>query len=180
MCIRDSSYEVLVALRRLQARAASRGAETNTRVERDRKTVRDWFRRRIDLGGRTMAREVARLENDLRKLTRSMPTTLVMAERAKPRETRMFERGDFRRKGEVVTPGVPSVLPQMGKDLPRNRLGLARWLVGPSNPLTARVQVNRVWQQFFGVGIVETPGDFGIRGAVPVHRDLLDLSPIHI
>jgi cytochrome c553 len=102
-------------------------------------------------------------------------TTLVMAERAEPRETHVFIKGDFTRKGEVVLPGTPAVLPALAENTPvPNRLDLARWLVSLENPLTARVTMNRVWQQYFGRGIVETENDFGTMGLPPSHPELLD------
>src|SRR5206468_8246147 len=73
-----------------------------------------------------------------------------------------------------VSAATPNALPQMAPDLPRNRLGLARWLLARENPLTARVIVNRVWAHLFGVGIVETTEDFGVKGARPSNQDLLD------
>jgi hypothetical protein len=101
-------------------------------------------------------------------------TTLVMQERTTPRPTYIHIRGDFLRKGVPVMPGIPAVLPPMrGAPLP-NRLNLARWLVDPCNPLTARVAVNRLWQQYFGTGLVDTENDFGLRGTPPSHPELLD------
>src|SRR5206468_10456689 len=73
-----------------------------------------------------------------------------------------------------VTPGVPSFLPPMSRDMPANRLGLAQWILDPSNPLTARVAVNQYWQQYFGAGIVKTAEDFGSQGEPPSHPELLD------
>ena len=99
---------------------------------------------------------------------------MVMQEMAKPRETFILARGDYRNKGERVTPGVPSVLTPLPKDAPANRLGLAKWLVDPSHPLTARVAVNRYWQMYFGTGIVKTSEDFGSQGDPPSHPELLD------
>ncbi len=101
-------------------------------------------------------------------------STMVMEEMAKPRATHLLLRGDYDRKGERVTPSVPASLPPLPKDVPANRLGLARWLVDPANPLTARVAVNRLWQQVFGTGLVATSDDFGAQGEYPSHPELLD------
>jgi hypothetical protein len=105
-------------------------------------------------------------------------TAMVLRERATPRATHIMLAGDFTRKGAVVTPGVPAVLPALpASALQRgglSRLDLARWLVRPDHPLTARVTVNRVWAQYFGVGLVETENDFGTRGTPPSHPELLD------
>lgn len=102
-------------------------------------------------------------------------TTMVLQERKEPRQTRVFVKGDFTRPAETVTPGVLSVLhPLAAQEKEPNRLDLARWIVSKANPLTARVIVNRLWQQYFGRGIVETENDFGLQGALPTHPELLD------
>jgi hypothetical protein len=102
-------------------------------------------------------------------------TTMVLAERKEPRKSSVYVMGDFTRPAEEATPGTPAVLPPLAAAGPRpNRLDLARWLVAPANPLTARVIVNRVWQQYFGVGLVETDNDFGLIGTPPSHPELLD------
>src|SRR5207302_9615599 len=95
-------------------------------------------------------------------------------ERATPRESYLFIEGDFTRHGEIVTPGVPKVLPPLTANRKPNRLDLARWIVDPKNPLTARVTVNRMWQEYFGKGLVETENDFGTQGSPPSHPELLD------
>jgi hypothetical protein len=101
-------------------------------------------------------------------------STLVMQELPKPREAFVQIGGDFLRKGVPVSPGVPAVLPPLeSKGIP-NRLDLARWLVDRRNPLTARVTVNRVWQRYFGKGLVATDNDFGTQGSPPTHPELLD------
>jgi mono/diheme cytochrome c family protein len=103
-------------------------------------------------------------------------TTPVMRElpAGKKRTTRIHIRGNFLNEGKQVTPGVPALFQPLPKDAPADRLALARWLVDPANPLTARVTVNRYWEQIFGIGLVETPDDFGIRGKLPTHPRLLD------
>lgn len=102
-----------------------------------------------------------------------IPKVMVMAD-DKPRETNVLERGEYLKKKGKVTFEVPAFLPPLPKDAPRNRLGLARWLLLPENPLTARVAVNRAWQTFFGTGLVKTSEDFGIQGEMPLHSELLD------
>ena len=113
---------------------------------------------------------LSELENGRARLI----STLVMAEREKPRETYVHIKGDFTRKGEQVLPGVPSALHEFPDRENPNRLDFARWLVSRENPLLARVIVNRVWQQYFGKGIVETENDFGTQGLSPSHPQLLD------
>jgi hypothetical protein len=108
------------------------------------------------------------------ELDATIPSTLVMAEMPQPRETFVLIRGAYNKKGEKVTAGVPAILPPLPMDAPPNRLGLARWLVDPGHPLTARVTVNRFWQQCFGHGLVRTANDFGAQGEPPTHPDLLD------
>jgi Protein of unknown function (DUF1553)/Protein of unknown function (DUF1549)/Concanavalin A-like lectin/glucanases superfamily/Planctomycete cytochrome C len=83
-------------------------------------------------------------------------------------------RGDYDKKRDAVQPGTPKALPPFPDDLPKNRLGFAKWLLQPDHPLTARVTVNRFWQDVFGTGIVRTSGDFGVAGELPTHPALLD------
>lgn len=107
-------------------------------------------------------------------LEESLPTTMVSARAMNPRPAHILMRGAYDQLGDQVEANTPSALPAFPEDLPRNRLGLARWLVAPENPLTARVWVNRTWQHFFGRGLVSTPEDFGAQGAWPTHPELLD------
>jgi hypothetical protein len=100
--------------------------------------------------------------------------TLVMAEKKEEPYAHVLTRGVYSDKGEKVFPSTPAVLPPMAADAPKNRLGLARWLNDPANPLPARVTMNRTWFYFFGAGIVDTNSDFGIMGARPSHPKLLD------
>ncbi len=102
-------------------------------------------------------------------------TTMVLQERHTPRKTTVFIKGDFTRPAEEVTPGTPSVLHSFSStsDSP-DRLDLAYWITSDNNPLTARVMVNRVWQMYFGRGLVETENDFGSLGTRPTHPELLD------
>ncbi len=116
---------------------------------------------------------LAKLTKSLEKAEKSIPVTMVMDE-AKPRDTFILLRGEFDKNGEKVTATTPAALPAMHADLPRNRLGLARWLVDPANPLPARVTVNRFWQMLFGTGLVRTAEDFGSQGEPPSHPELID------
>ena len=101
-------------------------------------------------------------------------TTLVMKELPQPRKTTLFIKGDFTRPSDEVQPGVLKVLHVLPENTKLDRLALAQWLIDRRNPLTARVLVNRVWQQYFGRGIVETENDFGTMGRLPTHPELLD------
>jgi len=101
-------------------------------------------------------------------------TVMIMQEMPTPRETHVLLRGSYDQPGDLVTPGVPAILPPMPANFPKNRLGLAEWIVDPSNPLTARVAVNRFWQMYFGQGIVKTVDDFGSQGDAPSNPQLLD------
>jgi hypothetical protein len=100
-------------------------------------------------------------------------TTLVLKEIA-PRATHVAIRGEYQNHGELVRPGVPSAIYPAAPGTKLDRLGLAQWIVDPGNPLTARVAVNRLWQEIFGIGIVETSEEFGIQGEPPSHPELLD------
>ena len=121
-----------------------------------------------------------KLRKEKAGIEKQIPTAMVMQEMAKPRDTFLLMRGQYDKKGEKVTPGVPAALPPLklekrGDDsrLP-DRLDLAKWLVDPRHPLTSRVIVNRYWQMFFGVGLVKTSEDFGSQGEWPSHPELLD------
>ena len=140
----------------------------------DAAKVRAFYRRARSPEWKTLADEVAlyREENDT--IENAIVTTLVAKERAEMRETFMLARGEYDKPGEKVEPDVPAILPPFPADAPTNRLGLARWLLDPAHPLTARVTVNRFWQQFFGTGLVKTAEDFGVQGERPTHPELLD------
>jgi hypothetical protein len=118
--------------------------------------------------------KVLALRSERQAFFESIPTTMIMSELDPPRPAHVLIRGAYDKPGERVARGVPACLPPMGEGQQTNRLALARWLVDPANPLTARVAVNRLWQMLFGVGFVKTSEDFGVQGERPSHPELLD------
>ena len=118
--------------------------------------------------------QLKELRKERANLKDAIPTVMIMAEMQKPRDTFVLGRGQYDNPKDKVTPGVPAVLPPMAPGLPMNRLGLAKWIVSPANPLAARVAVNRYWQEYFGAGIVKTSEDFGSQGEQPSNPTLLD------
>ncbi|MEK6260915.1 MAG: DUF1553 domain-containing protein [Planctomycetota bacterium] len=112
-----------------------------------------------------------KLRSDLEK---AFPSAMVMLEMPSPRKTFVLKRGQYDAPADEVQPDVPASLPPFPKDAPRNRLGLAQWLLAPEHPLTSRVAVNRAWTTFFGTGLVETVEDFGSQGQWPSHLELID------
>jgi hypothetical protein len=123
---------------------------------------------------RAARQRLRQLQKEYEALDESIPTTMVMEEMKTPRATHVLIRGEYDKKGPQVSPGLPASLPPLPPGAPNDRLGFAKWLVDPSNPLTARVTVNRFWQMYFGTGLVKTTEDFGSQGEWPSHPDLLD------
>ncbi|WP_435007851.1 DUF1553 domain-containing protein [Tundrisphaera lichenicola] len=143
-----------------------------TSSQRDRLLA--YYLANVSAGARQGIAELHTLRQEYSQLINPIPEAMVMKEMATPRPAFILKRGAYDSPGEPVSPGTPAVLPPMFPDLPRNRLGLARWLFQPDHPLTARVGVNRFWQMMFGRGIVETSENFGRQGARPTHPELLD------
>ena len=114
------------------------------------------------------------LKRDRSEFVRAVPNVMVMKELPQPRETYMLDRGDYRNRSEKVSPDTPDWLLAFPEGAPRNRLGLAQWIVSREHPLTARVAVNHYWQSYFGNGLVRTTEDFGLQGELPTHPKLLD------
>jgi hypothetical protein len=126
---------------------------------------------RDDSQVKTMQTRISEIDRELARAN----STMVLSERSQPRQTFVYIKGDFTRPDEQVSPGTPSVLPPLRTTSEQpNRLDLARWIVSDENPLTSRVIANRVWQQYFGRGLVETDSDFGLQGISPSHPQLLD------
>lgn len=124
------------------------------------------------------AKNLVKVLNDKRaerqKYQDSIPVAMVMQEMEKPRATHFLIRGEYNHPGDAVTPGVPEAILRWAEGLPKNRLGLAKWLLHPDHPLTSRVIANQFWQQHFGTGLVKTSEDFGAQGERPSHPELLD------
>nr|MCU0876067.1 DUF1553 domain-containing protein [Pirellulaceae bacterium] len=145
------------------------------------KKLRDYYLQNVCLDTKPQlespAKELAALKQQRDEFDKSIPSTFIFRDQGQPRESFVMLRGSYNTPGDKVEPDVPAVLPPLKKDDPNrraNRLDLARWLVSPEHPLTARVTVNRFWQQLFGVGLVKTSYDFGSQGELPSHPELLD------
>lgn len=123
---------------------------------------------------RALSEQMTQTRSAEEALRKSVISVSVMQEMAKPRETHVLTRGQYDQPAEKVSFAVPASLGQLSETMPRNRLGLAQWLVSKENPLTARVMVNRLWAQCFGDGLVRTPNDFGLQGEAPTNPELLD------
>jgi hypothetical protein len=149
------------------------GVETSARSAEQKKKLEE-FRTDKSSEYRKLSNRVGALGREIDEVDLQIPTTLVMEEMAAPRPTHVLLRGAYDKPGDAVQPQTPASLPPMADGWPRNRLGLARWLTDPSNPLPARVIVNRLWQSIFGTGLVRTAEDFGVQGEPPSHPELLD------
>lgn len=147
-------------------------ADSRNAAQRDE--LKQYFRKNVCTAFKKVNEELASLSEENNKIVQREPTTMVMAELPKPRDTFILVRGQYDKPGERVTANTPAALPPQAPDSPANRLGLARWIVSPQQPLTSRVIVNRFWQSFFGTGIVKTVEDFGSQGEEPSHPELLD------
>ena len=137
-------------------------------------TIVKAFLKRFDPDFQSTTAARAELEKQRTELEKSVPSAMVMQEMPQPRTTFFLKRGQYDAPGDEVKADVPASLLRFPGDSPRNRLGLAQWLLLPEHPLTARVAVNRAWMQFFGNGLVETVEDFGSQGQWPVNLDLLN------
>ena len=151
--------------------------DPEARTEEDQISLQDYYL--------SIAPELESYNDEIQKLQASrprFPTTFIFKERKQKdkRATHIHVRGEYRRPADVVSAAVPAVLHPLAADAPRNRLTLAKWLVDEQNPLVARVIANQLWQSFFGQGIVSTSENFGVQGAPPTHRQLLDWLAVEL
>ena len=140
----------------------------------------DWWLREKDEPWRALAAELASVRSAINEIESNAVDLMVMKENDGPRRpTHILKRGTWNQPGEEVAPETPAALGTMPADFPRNRLGYARWLTSRQNPLVSRVAVNRLWQMFFGRGLVPKSEDFGTRSPLPSQPDLLDWLAVH-
>ena len=151
------------------------------RSDDDKKSIEKQLRKHFDDKVRSTLTEKIPVLGKLAELRKqssdykanNLPRVMVMSD-DKPRESHVLSRGEYLKPAEKVTFNTPAFLPPLPADAPRNRLGFAQWLVAKEHPLTARVQINRMWQNLFGIGIVKTAEDFGVQSEYPIHMALLD------
>jgi len=136
----------------------------------------EYYRTRVVQRDLPATKRLTELQQQREQLVREIPTAMVMKERSERRPTYLLRRGQYDQPDQTheLQPDVPSCLPPLPADAPRNRLTLARWLVDERHPLFARVVVNRLWQRFFGQGLVRSSDNFGLQGESPSHTELLD------
>jgi len=145
-----------------------------TRTKEQSDSLFQYYITQIDAPARALGEAIEILKTEQATLRARGSMSLVMEEKKDEPFAHVLIRGEYSDKGEKVAADTPAILPPMSPDAPKNREGLARWLVDPANPLPARVTMNRTWYYFFGTGIVESTEDFGIMGARPSHPQLLD------
>ncbi len=170
------------ALTALEVGALTNSAEqeriANTPVERlppsERASLFAYYLARVDPASMAARTDLAAARDAERKAVEPIPEAMVMRELSSPKPAYLLERGVYDSHGPEVTADTPGALPAFPAGAPRNRLGLAQWLLDPEHPLTARVTVNRFWQMMFGRGLVETSDNFGLQGTLPSHPTVLD------
>ena len=149
------------------------------RSAEQQKTLRTHYLENVDSAYEQLKAQHAKLAAEKTKIEGQSATTLVFKELKEPRQAYLLVRGQYDKRGDKVERVTPSAFPPMAEGLPRDRLGLAKWLTSPQHPLMSRVTVNRFWQQCFGTGIVKTSEDFGSQGEFPSHPALLDYLAVN-
>jgi hypothetical protein len=153
-----------------QIAAKERSAVSAAEVD----VLKTYYLATVDPDLKAEAEKLKTLRTTLSDSTENIEELMVMQEMPKPKKSFLLKRGNYDMRGEQVFPNTPEALLPYPSNLPKNRYGLAQWVINPDNPLAARVAVNRFWQNFFGVGIVKTAEDFGNQGEMPSHPELLD------
>lgn len=144
------------------------------RTEAEKAQLYDWWLNNIDQPYRQLGSQIAELDKEEAAIKSRGTVAHVWQEKPGEAMAYILFRGEYDKRRDPVKPDTPKSLPPLPPELPKNRLGLAQWLLRPEHPLTARVTVNRFWQEVFGTGIVKTSGDFGVAGELPSHPELLD------
>ncbi|MDX1948471.1 MAG: DUF1553 domain-containing protein [Pirellulaceae bacterium] len=150
----------------------AKAADQRTAGEKDK--IFDWWLTTLDQPSRELDAQLKTLQQEEVQIKARGTVAHVMNERSSEAAAFVLFRGEYDKRRDPVKPATPAFLPPLAEGEPRNRLGLAKWLLAPENPLTARVTVNRFWQELFGTGLVRTSGDFGVTGELPSHPELLD------
>ena len=138
-----------------------------------------YYLQRVDTEAKKAAAELKKVREEENALVNGVQEIMVMQDMGKQRQAFLLKRGNYDAPGEPVSPNTPEGILPFAKDYPRNRLGLAKWMTDPRNPLTARVAVNRIWKLHFGRGLVATVEDFGAQSQRPTHPELLDWLADH-
>jgi hypothetical protein len=144
------------------------------RTDKEKEELFAWWLVGLDPDYRNLVADLARLQQEEVAIKSRGTIAHVMAERKESAMAYILNRGEYDKRKDKVTPDVPKSLPAMPADLPKNRIGFAKWLLRSEHPLTARVTVNRFWQELYGAALVRTAGDFGVTGELPSHPELLD------
>jgi mono/diheme cytochrome c family protein len=144
------------------------------RNEEEQKILFDGYLNAYDTHYMAASKAMAGLEKEERDIKKRGTIAHIMNEKPEPALAYVLFRGEYDKRRDKVEPATPKMFPSMPADYPSNRLGFAKWLLSPDHPLTARVAVNRLWQEIFGTGIVRTSGDFGVSGELPSNQELLD------
>ncbi len=148
--------------------------ETQQLTDEEKNSLRKYYLANVNTTLLTLQQKLKSKRVALADSVEDIQEYMIMQEMPEPRQAYLLKRGNYDELGEEVFPNTPASILPFSKELPKNRLGLATWLTDPDHPLTARVAVNRYWQNFLGIGLVKTSEDFGNQGEMPSHPELLD------
>ena len=154
--------------------------DEKSRKPEEKTELLEWWMGAMDAPSMEVAKRIENLDRQEKEIRARGTIAHIMVEKSMEAQAFILARGEYDKRKDPVVAGTPSVLHSMPKEFPKNRLGLARWILKEGNPLTDRVTVNRFWQEVFGTGIVRTTGDFGITGELPSHPELLDFLALDL